>query len=608
MRKTGFAALAVLAVFTGGTVAVADDDARARDRAENWAKLFFKPDAVERFLAGWNLIALAPSSTDAVLGRVDGNKLGKESLVAGAQTLGEMGSPEAAGSLAAISGDSRQIADVRVASVIAVAKIGGKNGVAELTRIASEEAGNDATARLLRCAALVALGMRGDRIEPALVEKALASDDAELRRAAYRAVGFTRDRRFVPHCTKGLDDENALAGAEAARSLGRINDPKSLDQVAAILKKVKSPAIRFLLLEALARGGRKAAIDELIADLEDPASNYQGSSAGALIDIGEKRAIPAFRRVVESALDKRAARLDPGSDVRAVYALGVLNDAPSSALLVRALEHGTAELRREAARALAALRQRDAIPALRMAAAPAIKDRELRAVAILALGEVGEAATGDDIAPYLDDKDPVVRYASCVALGVLGNRRAIPVLKGLEEDEQDFVARAARVAVARLEERATAGADPRDPLVLQRLRALEREYLLRLQLGNLFQSYNETFAQSALPKDAQQAQAQIVQIESLVDSCGGAHPSLSPQDAARVAALQKIVDRGRQAAAREGAKAGQVGELERQQLDESYRLAKVRSDAEAELAEKRGASGGGSGSGATATGNSKAAR
>jgi HEAT repeat protein len=487
MRRTLPGASAVALALITVQTAVAQD----ATRTEKWAASLTKRDALEQFLAAWNLIALGPGSADAIVARVGQGRLGNDSLVAASEALGEIGSPKAIDALLPVVRDPRQPSDARVAALVALAKIGGKEGVAALTAIASEDAGQDAVSEILRCAALIALGMRGDEIAPATIESALASPDAELRRAALRTIGFLKDRRFIPHCTKALGDENTLVVTQAALSLGKINDPKSGDAIVALRKKVSNPGMRFLLDEALAWMGNKEAIDELLSFLEDPASRLQESSATVLVELGEKRAIPGLRAALEAALDRKT--VEPGTDVRAAYGLGVLQDQGAGPLLVRALAKGTVEVQREAAAALGALRWKDGAAALRDATRA--KDRQLRTLALIALGELGDPSSGDDIAAALDDRDPVIRYAGCVGLGLFGNRKAIPLLQGMTQDEHDFVIAAAAEAVSRLEERPLAAADPRDPAVLSRLRSLEREYVFRAQVGRLYDSFQVLNAQ-----------------------------------------------------------------------------------------------------------------
>ncbi len=270
-------------------------------------------------------------------------------------------------------------------------------------------------------------------------------------------------------------------------------------------------------------------------------------------------------------------------------------------------------MRYEAAAALGKLRMKDGIPALK--AALAQRDRDLRAVASIALGNAGDAATGDDLVAQLEDKDPVIRYTSCVGLGVLGNRRAIPSLQGVLQDDHDFVRRAAREAIARLQERPVVTPDPRDPSVLARLRALEREYVLRAELGRLFQAYNAFLGQVAQRTGPADVYAQVVVgYETVIENCGGSHPVVQRVP---VTELRKVVDNSRARAeqarrnARDRASAGALTEDTQDRLEETYQLARLRADGDAELqagnGSNKGAGGGGAG-GATPTGGGKGSR
>lgn len=94
--------------------------------------------------------------------------------------------------------------------------------------------------------------------------------------------------------------------------------------------------------------------------------------------------------------------------------------------LISALRHGDADARREAAQALINIGD---------------FDRHL--------------ATSDDLAPLLealDDADDDVRYFATVALGQLGDRRALPKLRQVAQEDAATLAReGAKTAIERLE-------------------------------------------------------------------------------------------------------------------------------------------------------------
>ena len=86
-------------------------------------------------------------------------------------------------------------------------------------------------------------------------------------------------------------------------------------------------------------------------------------------------------------------------------------------------------------------------------------DREARREAAQALINIGDferhLATSDDLTPLLealDDTDDDVRYFATVALGKLGDRRALPKLKQVAQQDNATLARAgAKTAIERLE-------------------------------------------------------------------------------------------------------------------------------------------------------------
>ena len=86
-------------------------------------------------------------------------------------------------------------------------------------------------------------------------------------------------------------------------------------------------------------------------------------------------------------------------------------------------------------------------------------DKEARREAAQALINIGDferhIATSDDLAPLLealDDADDDVRYFATVALGQLGDRRALPKLQQVAQEDSATLARAgAKTAIERLE-------------------------------------------------------------------------------------------------------------------------------------------------------------
>lgn len=86
-------------------------------------------------------------------------------------------------------------------------------------------------------------------------------------------------------------------------------------------------------------------------------------------------------------------------------------------------------------------------------------EREARREAAQALINIGDferhLATSDDLTPLLealDDTDDDVRYFATVALGQLGDRRALPKLKQVAQEDTATLAReGAKTAIERLE-------------------------------------------------------------------------------------------------------------------------------------------------------------
>lgn len=196
------------------------------------------------------------------------------------------------------------------------------------------------------------------------------------------------------------------------------------------------------------------------ARLQARAFNYQQSSRTALTPL---------QREIET-LRARLASADTEERREAVMRLGAMARPDSSRAALPALKDRAVIVRATAARAVLSL------PAVEAAAAllPLLADKDefVRRETAYALGETRSRAAVEALATVLArDKEAGVRGAAAVALGQIGDERAVPVLTEAigrriaragffnritfrRTEENEFVRRASAVALGQLKSRA----------------------------------------------------------------------------------------------------------------------------------------------------------
>lgn len=470
---------------------------------EHWIAVLQRPDPLDRFYAGWNLIVLQPASTDELLKRLE-KPLKPEVTVAFCEVLSESSS-DPNRTLAAFEkllGSKHE--EVRVAALTAAARLLTPGSRALLEKTA---AGSDP---LLRRIAVIALGMCEYPTAGAAASKALKEDDTALRLAGLRTIGYIKDRRYIPQCVEALTDQRRMVAGQAANTLGKIGDVAIADRISDLLRGVKPGAFRFYVVEGLSRLGKQVAIEELLATLRNPNSPLQADAATVLYEINEPKATPHFRKILGESFKGKHR---PGADLIIAHAMGVLKREEAIPELIQSLVKGRVEVRRAAAWSLGILKAQDAVePLLKTVTAG---DRRVRAAALLALARINKDKSWAPLTKALRDREPSVRYTALVALTQLKERRALPKINPLLKDAHPFVADMAVQAIAALEGRPRRGLDQRNGIYVSRLWALEREFFLRLEAPR---------AASAALEEGRMITETVVTTESYFSTCGGTHP------------------------------------------------------------------------------------
>lgn len=190
-------------------------------------------------------------------------------------------------------------------------------------------------------------------------------------------------------------------------------------------------------------------------------SNLDGDTATSALLTALTDKSPAVRALAVTGLGERsdnrivpfvAARLssdkDPFVRKAAAYALGHFRDQERTAALIAALKDKDQEVRGAAAVSLAD--HRDAAAVGSLATSLFDKNAFVRAQAARALGVNGQSAS--QAVPALvkllgQDSDAEVKRQSATALGLIGDRSALPALERASYDSDSYLAEAARDSI-----------------------------------------------------------------------------------------------------------------------------------------------------------------
>ncbi len=308
--------------------------------------------------------------------------------------------------------------------------------------------------------------VHGSRAVEALVQ-ALEDMANPRRQAAAAALGKTGDARAVKPLERALRDEDNHVRVAAVEALSQLGHPQSSTALIVLLKDTDH-RVRAAAVEALGRMGDTRVVDS-IADflLKDSSWDVRKLSVEALGRIKEDRATQLLWQALK----------DADHDVRqtAAHALGQIPDHRSIGPLVLALKDESSAVRQEAK---ASLRQIDrqwevsagaqsVIPELEAAAndkeywvaqsaadtLAKINDMRLRAVESASIVDPNKQKLElavNILVDSLRDFDRDFRQCAVEALGRIGDARCVNPLVGALDDADEWVGRAAALALNHL--------------------------------------------------------------------------------------------------------------------------------------------------------------
>ena len=276
----------------------------------------------------------------------------------------------------------------------------------------------------VRRAAALGLEMHADmRAVPALLA-ALRDKDMSVRLAVIRALGATEDARVVDSLLRLLRDANPAMRATALSALKAFNEPRVLDALEK-LEQDYEPAVRIALAEggAWARNPRGMAL--LSKLLPDRNKKVRDAASFTLYSLPDPRAVSYIAPQIKAA--------NPEARLAAVGALEGRTDPTAVDALAVALSDTDHEVRKLASQHLETLLMPEALPVVLRAAES--QNADTRAWAVRCLGAAGAPAL-EPLRRYAEDLDPHVRAAAAHALAFLRDKRSVPLLVALLEDEE----------------------------------------------------------------------------------------------------------------------------------------------------------------------------
>lgn len=232
------------------------------------------------------------------------------------------------------------------------------------------------TNKMVRSAALVALGDRGDAVNIEKVARLLRDPDLEVQGKAVDVIVKIRHPETVKYLVEALKDESEYTRRSAVEVLNEICDPDSVKDLLAAIKdddwwvraragdalaeiggpkvinsvleliKDKDEDIRRTAIEILNATKDESAVDTLIKATDDADWWVRERAIDALAQIGSKKAIPKLLSMLGT---------NAKTDTIIVRALGKIGDADIISKIVPMLQRPERDLQVEAIRAISHL-------------------------------------------------------------------------------------------------------------------------------------------------------------------------------------------------------------------------------------------------------------
>ncbi|HEX2695129.1 MAG TPA: HEAT repeat domain-containing protein [Acidobacteriota bacterium] len=296
------------------------------------------------------------------------------------------------------------------------------------------------------------------------LHEALRNPSPNIRSNAARTLGKMKSQGSTPYLIEVLQDEEGSVRASVSEALGLIGNKVSIEPLVLMVQdnveRVQDRAVTALVgfgkaasipllnalsrerdkyaqrafLKCLGRIGDPKSVSALISYLRSSYFIVRQAAVSALVHFG-----PIVTRHLLATLSFNASDIDslnkdacdrehPELQLRAIKAIGGLEDHRAVALLKGLVEEGLPDIQEAASQALSQIGC----------------SAWGRCCALKVLGEIGDKSIVPEILPSLRDDSDNVRYEAVLALGKLGGAEAVQHLVRIARKEpRDFIRREA---------------------------------------------------------------------------------------------------------------------------------------------------------------------
>ena len=274
---------------------------------------------------------------------------------------------------------------------------------------------------------------------------ALDISSETIRANAALALGKMKSHASTPYLLELLKDESAAVRASACRALGEIGDKVSIEPLVLMVQdnveRVQEEAV-----EAIVQFGKLAVVPLLNALIRERDKFAQRAFLRCLGRIGDPKSVPALIShlrssyfIVRQAAVSALVRLGPMAILHLLATLS-FNTSDIEKLKKDACDKERPELQMRAIKALGGLEDHRAVPLLKELVDQGLPDVQEaashalfqigcaawgRCCALRVLGEIADASFVPRIVPSLKDNSENARFEAVVALGRLGGPIAV---------------------------------------------------------------------------------------------------------------------------------------------------------------------------------------
>jgi HEAT repeat protein len=275
-----------------------------------------------------------------------------------------------------------------------------------------------------------------------LLLRAAQSDDCELACNAIEALVQVAPQQGLPYFRAALRSEYPLVRFAGLTALGTLRDTVSRSEIRSRLND-SSQLVRLAAAFAAYRCGEKQHAQALVTALQDhPDENVRAEAAHLIGLLDEPRALARLRAAEHVGSNERSNRVL----IQIYTSMSRLGDQQALYKLIDYYSQGDAACRILALQGLAELGAPEAREALELRMSPDEDYLINRLIAARGLGKLGSKA-GYDLAltsasysaenPQDPEEGIRIRANAALALGAMGDARALTVLRKLAESEDD---------------------------------------------------------------------------------------------------------------------------------------------------------------------------